>query len=292
MNGELGSLISEPMLTTSKKLLALVLFSLFAMGCAMKREAPVGASAVEAPPADVAVPNGNIPKSERARIVTMDMAIVVDDFDGASNKLRAAVARAGGYVSDMHGGGVGDERSARFEIRVPAERVEEVRGSLTGLGEITSANEKVEDVTEQRADIDARLANAKVQEKRLLEIMATKSGSISDLVESEKELSRVRENIERLEAQQRSLKSKIDLATIHVDLRARSVSAWQTPGTSLAGAGKSGMKGAAAVAVYATMAFLTLAPTMLPIAAVVFVVYMILRRRRSTTAVTIDPTAA
>lgn len=275
------------MLTTSKKLLALVLVVLFAAGCANKAASSAPPSA-DAPPVTVAA--GTTPKAERSRITTMDVTIVADRFDDSLKELRASIDRAGGYVSDLQASGTGEEQRARLEIRVPADRAQQIRGSFAGLGEVTAATEKVEDVTEQRADLDARISNSKTQEKRLLEIMASKSGSINDLVESERELARVRENIERLEAQQRTLVGKVDYATIHVTLLARSVPAWQTPGTSLVNAGKTGAKGAAAVAVYASMAFLTLGPTMLPIAAVVFVVYLVVRRRRS--AMAVDLTAA
>lgn len=276
------------MLPNLPKLLALVLFVLFAAGCA--KAAPPSAS--EAPP-PVAIPGATkseSPNADRSRVVTMDVTIVAERFDDSMKQLRASIERAGGYVSDLQESGTGEDQRARVELRVPAERAQEIRGSFAALGEITSQTEKVEDVTEQRADLDARITNAKTQEKRLLEIMSTKSGSINDLVESEKELSRVRENVERLEAQQRSLVGKVDYATIHVTLQARSVPAWQTPGTSLANAGRTGAKGAAAVAVYGSMAFLTLAPTMLPIASLVLVVYLIVRRRRAATM--IDPTAA
>lgn len=278
------------MLTTSKKLLALVFVALFAAtGCANKAESSAAKS--DAPPsASVSVP-ASAPQAERSRITTMDVTIVADHFDDSMKELRASVDRAGGYVSDMQASGTGEDQHARLEIRVPADRAQQIRGSFAGLGEITAATEKVEDVTEQRADLDARITNSKTQEKRLLEIMATKSGSINDLVESEKELARVRENIERLEAQQRTLVGKVDYATIHVTLQARSVPAWQTPGTSLVNAGKTGAKGAAAVGVYASMVFLTIAPTMLPIAAVLFAVYLVVRRRRSA-AIPVDPTAA
>jgi hypothetical protein len=287
MTAGVGTLIPEPMLTTIKKLLALVLFVFFAAGCANKASSSAPPAA-DAPP--VAVGAGSAAKADRSRITTMDVTIVAEHFDESMKELRASIDRAGGYVSDLQASGTGEDQHARLEIRVPADRAREIRGSFAGLGEITAATEKVEDVTEQRADLEARVTNAKTQEKRLLEIMATKSGSINDLVESEKELSRVRENIERLEAQQRTLVGKVDYATIHVTLQARAVPAWQTPGASLVSAAKTGAKGAAAVAVYGSIAFLTLAPTMLPIGAVVLVVYLIVRRRRGPIA--IDPTAA
>ena len=104
-------------------------------------------------------------------------------------------------------------------------------------------------------------------------------GSIGELVENERELSRVREGIERLEAEQRALVGKIDLATIHVTLATRSVPVWKTPSAALLGAGKSGLEGAQAVFTYGAIAFLTLAPTLLPLAAIFVGLWIFTRRR-------------
>lgn len=265
-------------MTNASKLLAVLFFVLFAAGCARSKEAPASATAPMAAPVTV---GANVPPSQRSRIVTMDVAITVDHFDDALSQLRAAVDRSGGYVSDMHAGGAPGEQTASIEIRVPADKAGMIRGSLGQLGEITNANEKVEDVTEERADLDARITNARTQEKRLLEIMEKRSGSIADLVENEKELARVRETIERLEAQQRSLVGKIDLATIKVSLMTRQTAEWKTPGKAIAGAAKGGLDGAQAIFTYGAVAFLTVAPTILPLAGVLFAVWAVIRRRRA-----------
>lgn len=207
--------------------------------------------------------------------------MTVDRVDDATSRIRAAVERAGGFVSDQRTSGTEGEQTAQLELRVPADKAQGIRASLGDLGEVTSSSEKVEDVTEQRADLEARLRNARVQEKRLLEIMSGKASSIAELVEAEKELSRVRENIERLEAQERVMKSKIQLATVHVTLSTKSTAAWQTPGPSLARAGKAGLRGAAAIAVYSGMSIVTVAPTLVPIAAIVLGIVLAVRRRRT-----------
>jgi hypothetical protein len=276
---------AKTIVARAQTIIAVALFAVFAAGCAAKEAAPSHGGGPNA--GEVAV-GTNVPASERSRIVTMDVSITVDRFDDSLARLRAAVDRAGGYVSDLHAYAHDGEDSATIEIRVPAAQAQSMRGSLGELGEVTAASEKVEDVTEQRADLDARTTNAKVQEKRLLEIMAAKSGSIADLVENEKELARVRETIERLEAQQRSLKGKVDLATIHVTLTGRQIPAWKTPGKSLVKAGTTGVNGAQAVATYGTMAFLALAPSLMPIALIVAATILVARRRRRL----VDPTAA
>lgn len=252
-------------------------------GCSRDKSASMAKPAS----ASVVAPSGGeaLPNADRSLVVTMDVSITVDRVEPAMAKLQAAVRDAGGYVADSHmngtdAGASDRDQSAHLELRVPADKAGNVRASFDGLGEVTSASEKVEDVTEQRADIEARLHSARIQEKRLLDILDQKATNVADLVAAEKELARVRENIERLEAQDRTMKSNIRLATIRVNLSSKSTPAWQTPGTSLYHAGKTGVRGAAAISVYVAMAFCTVAPTLLPIAGLLFGVYMIARRRR------------
>ncbi len=253
-------------------------------GCG-KNSAPESASA----PSAVAPSGGEVgagvaaaglPIADRSLIVTMDVSMTVERVDDVSARIRSAVEHAGGFVSDSQSSGTSDDKAAYLELRVPADKARSLRTVLGELGEVTSATEKVEDVTEQRADIEARLVSARTQEKRLLEIMAGKTSSIQELVEAEKELARVRENVERLEAQERVMKSRIQLATVRVRLSTRSVPAWQTPGPSIARAGKTGLQAAATIAVGGGMAAAAMGPTLLPIFALVAGVVIAARRRR------------
>lgn len=222
--------------------------------------------------------------ADRSLVVTMDVSLTVANIDDASTKIRSAVEAAGGFIADAQDSGSDDARTAHLELRIPVDKARGVRSRLSDLGTVNRASEKVEDVTAERADLEARLHNARVQEKRVLEIMSTKAATVGELVEAEKELARVRENIERLEAQERTMKSKIQLATIRVSLTTKSPAAYETPGVSFSKAGKAGFIGAKAVAVYSGMAILAAAPIVAPIAVLLFGIAAVVRRRSSSRA--------
>jgi hypothetical protein len=183
-------------------------------------------------------------------------------------------------VADGGTSGNGDDRAAHLTLKVPVARLGDLRAALAGVGEVTSSSEKVQDVTEERADLDARLHNARVQEKRIVDIMSAKTGTIAEVLDAERELARVRESIERLEAQKRALDGRIDFATIDVWLKAPAAVAWQSPGTSIAEAGRSGMRAAAAFFTYAAMTFMMCAPTIAPFALLGGAIFAVVRRRR------------
>jgi Domain of unknown function (DUF4349) len=69
-------------------------------------------------------------------------------------------------------------------------------------------------VTEQVTDLDARLANARNTEKRLIELLQKRTGDLADVLEAEREVARVREEIERFEGQRKNLDSRVSHATV------------------------------------------------------------------------------
>jgi Domain of unknown function (DUF4349) len=284
------SLIGRTMKTTARALPFLAFLALLSLVTGCHQAAPESQSS--APAAAVAAGGGDLGASQlaaadRSLIVTMDVSLTVENVERATASLRSSVEHAGGFVSDSRSSGTDGQRTAHLELRVPADKGRNIRTSLGDLGEVTSSSEKVEDVTEQRADIEARLRSARTQEKRLLDIMGAKASSIHELVETEKELARIRENIERLEAQEHVMKSRIQLATVHVTLVTRSIPAWQTPGPSILRAGKAGVQAAGAISVCAGMAMAAVGPTLLPILCVVLGIVVAVRRRRAKTLATL-----
>jgi len=259
--------------------LVALLLSLSA-GCARAAEPPSAHTGSSASAAAAPGTPASLPSASRALIVTVDMSLRVKDAGDATEKVRREVEVAGGYVSSSNAHG-GEDESATMDLRVPADKTPALRAKLRAMGEVTSESENVEDVTEQRADLAARLHNARTQEARLLEIMQQKTGTIGDVLESEKELARVRETVERLEAEQRTMDSKVDMATLHLSITTPSSAAWQTPGKSISRSWSAGVRGALVLAVYGAMAFSALAPTLVPVLGLLLLVVVLVRRSRA-----------
>jgi hypothetical protein len=263
-----------------------------AAGCARSDHA--APSPVTTKPAAASTEQAALPASEsdampaaksRALITTAELHVTTSDVKTAAATIRSEVQKIGGYISDATESGSGDARSASLEARVPADQTRELRVALSDLGEIAYETEKVEDVTDARADLDARLANSRAEEKRIVDIMSQRAGSIVEVLSAERELSRVRETIERLEAQKRSMDGRIALATVKIHVRTSAahreqVEAWRTPGTSISGAFGAGIRGAAALSVYAAMAIAASAPFLLPIGLMLALVMTLARSQR------------
>lgn len=255
---------------------ALVMVLLAALTGCSKREPAQASSSASSPPAGVVPAFGGAPLT-RTRALDVNTSLTVDDVDARARTLRDAAIAAGGYVADESTSGEHDERFARAELHVPAAALTPFLAKVAALGETTSYVERAEDVTEQRTDLTARLKNARTQEARIQELMTHKTSTLGEIIEAEKELARVRENIERMEAQDRTLDGRIAMATVHVSLQTKATEAWRTPGSSIAHAAQGGVRGAAAVFTFAAMAFVTVAPTLIPILLAVFAMVSLAR---------------
>jgi hypothetical protein len=150
-------------------------------------------------------------------IRTGEVRIEVDSLDRAIRLAQDAAARAGGYLANTAiRSGEGERRSATLEIKVPAARYDELVHGLDGIGRVISATTATEDVGEEYVDVGARMANGRRLEERLVGLLATRAGKLSDVLAVERELARVREEIERYEGRLRYLKARAALSTVTV----------------------------------------------------------------------------
>ena len=130
--------------------------------------------------------------------------------------------KAHGYIAEQDLlGSPGTRRAARWKIRVPVEAFEAFLAEVAGLGELERNSRTSQDITEQFADLDARLKNKKVEEARLQKILEENTGKIDDVLKVETELSRVRGEIEQMEGRLRLLDNLSALTTVAITVNER-----------------------------------------------------------------------
>jgi hypothetical protein len=131
--------------------------------------------------------------------------------------LKELAARLGGYVANSGiEAGKSRQRQGVIEVKVPANRFEEVLSGLTPIGKLESVNVSAQDVGEEFVDVTARMDNAQRLERRLIELLATRTGKLNDVLAVEEALARVREEIERHEGRIRYLKAHTAMSTLSV----------------------------------------------------------------------------
>jgi len=157
--------------------------------------------------------------TSRLIVRTGQASIEIDSLESSMAELRRTVQRVGGFVADASvQSGRNQNRSATLELKVPASRFDELTAALEPLGRLQFVNVGAEDVSEEFVDLTARVANGRRLEDRLVELLRTRTGKLQDVLSVERELARVREEIERMEGRLRFLKTSAQLSTLSVNL--------------------------------------------------------------------------
>jgi hypothetical protein len=178
---------------------------------------PLAGSAAPAPPPPEAQEDQQSATPLIAR--TAELQIVVAKFDAARAAIESILARHHGYAASLN---VGDaENTARTlnaSLRIPSQDLPAALTELKALGHVTSESQAGEEVTAEHADLLARLKNSRETETRLQDILRTRTGKVSDILEVEQEIARVRGEIEQMESGLKSLNHRVDFATITLSI--------------------------------------------------------------------------
>lgn len=159
------------------------------------------------------------PPTEPMIARTVSLSIIAKDFDGARVSLDKILARHNGYAASLNvSTAQGAARSIQASLRIPAAQLAAALAELKALGHVENETQNGEEVTQQHADLVARLKNSRETEQRLQAILQQRTGKISDVLEVEQEIARVRGEIEQMEAEQKALEHRVDFANIELKL--------------------------------------------------------------------------
>ncbi|MDP2954071.1 MAG: DUF4349 domain-containing protein [Chloroflexota bacterium] len=170
--------------------------------------------------------------AQRQVISTASLSLEVKAVEAAVSQVRAIAEGLGGFVERLSGSSGKNQDQATVTIRVPQDQFFTAVERLEALGKVQNRNMGTDDVTERFIDLEARLKSALRGEQSLLSLLQ-KAQTVSDVLTIERELSRVRSEIERLQGQLNFLKRRVDLATITVSLFSPSVVVGQPPSATL-----------------------------------------------------------
>jgi hypothetical protein len=163
-----------------------------------------------------------------------NVVVAVDSLEVAMDAVRALATRLGGYVGNVAvNTGNYQVRSAALQMKIPAPRFDEAMSGMGTMGKVERSNATAEDVTEEFVDVSARVSNGKRMEERLVVLLASRTGTLEDALAVERELARVRQEVERLEGRIRFLSSRVATSTIDVNLHEKAPLVNPNPGQNV-----------------------------------------------------------
>jgi hypothetical protein len=144
--------------------------------------------------------------------------LTVKDVEAAAGEVTRIATEAGGFVSGSNVRRDNTRVFAELVIQVPAEAFDRVVGELKSLATVVeSVRTTTQDVTEEYVDNEATLANLRASEDSTRRLLS-QTGKMEDIVVVQRELTRIRGEIEKIEGRQRFLKRRVDMSTINVHL--------------------------------------------------------------------------
>ena len=146
---------------------------------------------------------------------TAQLTLTTHDVAKARETLDEILKRHHSYIGQLNiASPTGASRTLDATLRVPAAELEATLADLKKLGHVEQESQAGEEVTQQYVDLDARLTNARNAEQRLTALLRDRAGKMQDVLSVENEITRVRGEIETMDAQKKNLGARVEFASV------------------------------------------------------------------------------
>jgi glucan-binding YG repeat protein len=207
-------------------LISLLLLALVVTSCQDNPQSNVDRVAVKSAPQEFSAKDKASSELRQNDKVEMDRKIIKEAnlrieskyLLKASDKIKELIEEYDGYISNSRQWQDASQRNHYYyTLKVPQKHFKKIILAIEELGELKNEQIKAKDITAEYIDLEARLKNLKAQEKRYLELL-DKAENVEGILKIEKELNRVRTDIERIEGQLKYYNNKISFSTIDVTI--------------------------------------------------------------------------
>jgi hypothetical protein len=186
--------------------------------------APATANALafqDAKKTDVAAP---AQEDQRKLIRNANVQFEVADYTRAADTITTLVAQDQGFVSTQNSDrGANGKMEGTIVVKVLPDHLDSFLMKLRVLGDLKNQTLTAEDVTKDYYDTDARMRNAQQEESRLLDILNKNTGKLSEILQVERELARVRSSIEEMQGTLKYYNTMVAYATVTIGLTEKDV---------------------------------------------------------------------
>ena len=157
---------------------------------------------------------GSSSEYERKLIRTGNVSLEVKSVSDAEDKIAAWAKSLGGYVTNASTW----EMGANFTVRVPSASFDDAMAAVGNFGRVTNRSVSSEDVSDNYYDMKSRLETKYILRDKLSSYL-NQAKDIKDLLEIERQLNQVIQDIESTESRFKRLSGQIDYSTIYINMQ-------------------------------------------------------------------------
>ena len=248
--------------------------------------ASYGAASLQQGAPSAAPPPAPSPAPSAAPMIarTADLMIQATNLDRARTRLDEILRQHRGYLGNLNVSSPAEGgRNLNASLRLPADQLDAALADLRTLGRVLSESQNGEEITAEYVDLVARLQNARNTETRLTDLLRNHTGKLSDVLEVETEISRVRGQIEQMEAEKKLLETRVAFSTIRItigeEFKAQAQVIPNSTGTRFRNAAIDGYQTAVNGLVAILLFFISAGPTLLLWAAILLPARYLWRRK-------------
>ncbi|MEI6532429.1 MAG: DUF4349 domain-containing protein [Candidatus Roizmanbacteria bacterium] len=157
------------------------------------------------------------------------LSLVINDMRETLQQVNAQVIQVGGFVVSSNMSNPVGDANGDMSIRVPSDKAEKIVSFLRDLGKkVIFENTSAQDLTAQYQDIEARM-NLLTENKNRFEEIMRKAITTEDILNVQKEIFSLQEQIDTLTGQQRYIKEISKYSHITVTFTTRDGALSQNP---------------------------------------------------------------
>ena len=150
---------------------------------------------------------------------TADLAVATKEFVKSRSSLEDILERHRGYVAKLRMVGKPTGSMLSATLRIPASEYGATLSELKTLGRVEREEEAADEVTQQRADLEARLTNAQSTLRHLQELLKAQTYPDRNVMELQRQIASVNADINRLEADRLAAVHRVVFANVLFSLR-------------------------------------------------------------------------
>jgi Domain of unknown function (DUF4349) len=171
---------------------------------------------------------------------TAELAVATKEFVKSRSSLEEILDRHRGYVAKLRMVGKPTGSTLSATLRIPSSEYGATLSELKTLGQVEREEEAADEVTQQRADLEARLTNAQSTLHHLQGLLKQQTYPDRNVMELQRQIASVNADINRLEADRLTAEHRVVFANVLFALREEVIPPTESLGTQFRNAAATG----------------------------------------------------